>query len=280
MPPKPPTNPPGPNPPDGSPPNLPPFSGPPNSPIGDQFSPITSGNKQGGTGGDMINKAGSHTHMTQGGGTGNSSQTGANKLTSGAFGKIKGSMDLGDTMSEGFGILGAPKPKRQPSGTHSIDAVDSHVSSTGASLATEEGIILPGSTSNGEKSESSHTTIVRIPRDIGNGGFSVVANVSLGSSSGTAILYTTAECIETGATLTHTRKIDANTSAKNITLLPYTRLKNSAGNRLKITVKRTTGTGSDTLYFSSVRLHTLNVTYDRKSITNEKSGSKDMRPYD
>jgi hypothetical protein len=271
---------PRPNPPDGRPPNLPPFSEPPNTPIGDSFSPMTSGGQQSGTGGDMINGNGLHTHMTQGGGSGSTQQTGVNNLTDGMFGNIRGKMDLGDTMSEGFGILGAPKPKRQPTSTHSIEAVDSHITSIGDSLATEEGIILPGSTGSGEKNEAVHTTIIRIPRDIGNGGFSVVANLSLGGSSGLATLYTTVECIETGATLTHTRNISADTTAENVSLLPYTTLKNSAGNRLKVTITRKTGTGDDDLYFSAVRLHTLNVTYERRSVTNDKSGTKDMRPYD
>lgn len=195
-----------------------------------------------------------------------------NRLTDGLMKRVKGKMDMDYDGTQK--VLGSKKPKTIPSNTHSMDTVDSVSATSGDALATEEGIILPGSTGAGEKSESSHVMIIRMPRDaVKNNSISVVANTSLGNTTGSAVLYTKLENIETGLSLEHTTTIGAGTSASTVTLIPKQTVPHAAGTRFKVTITRKVGTGSDDLYFSSVRLHTLQVTYERNSIPSKTMAS-------
>ena len=60
------------------------------------------------------------------------------------------------------------------------------------------------STAAGEKSESSHVMIIRMPRDaVKNNSISIVAKASLGNTTGSAVIYTKLENIDTGLSMEH-----------------------------------------------------------------------------
>jgi len=216
-------------------------------------------------------------------GTISSKTIGTNQLTNAAYGKATKRMDLGGSLNEGFTVLGAEKPKHQPIASHSIDGVDSVTSpSDGSTVISDEGVVLPGVTTDGDKGTHEHKVKVRIPRDVGRGGFVVSATLSTGNtSSQTGRLTTTVTCSETGSTDNQTVNIPGGQTNVKTVLFAGKTITHSAGNTLEVKVQRNVGDGTDNLQFSSIRLHTLEVTYPRKSVPSDnRSLSKNMRPYD
>tara|TARA_Y100000593_G_scaffold39534_1_gene76361 strand:+ start:6600 stop:13841 length:7242 start_codon:yes stop_codon:yes gene_type:complete len=248
---------------DPNPPLLPPTHDLPGTPLGSERS---GSNRTGhATGSHASGSASTRHESNQPYESTTTDKVGVNRLSEGVLKRMKGKMDLPyDGVQK---VLGSSKPKNTPSETHSMGVVDSVTTSSGDALATEEGIILPGSTAAGEKSESSHVMIIRMPRDaVKNNSISIVAKASLGNTTGSAVIYTKLENIDTGLSMEHTTTISAGTDASSITLLPKTTVPHIAGTRFKVTITRKVGTGDDDLYFSSIRLHTLQVTYERDSI--------------
>ena len=85
--------------------------------------------------------------------------------------------------------------------------------------------------------------------------------------------------MDTGATETQAAFLSGAKTNKTVNLVSPTRLDFSSGNRLQITIKRVAGTGDDTLYYSSIRLHTTEVQYKRKSVPDENSQVRNMKGY-
>ena len=125
--------------------------------------------------------------------------------------------------------------------------------------------------------------ILQIPRDaVANNSMSVVANLSVGSTTGNAVLYTTIEVLDEASetSVSHETLIAAGTTTQRKVLLPKLQIPNAAGSRCKVTITRKVGTGEDDLYFSSVRLHTLQVTYERNSVPKQQKVKSHKRNSD
>tara|TARA_Y100000593_G_scaffold94094_1_gene191603 strand:+ start:22035 stop:29342 length:7308 start_codon:yes stop_codon:yes gene_type:complete len=206
-----------------------------------------------------------------------------NMLTTASFKKQKGAMDLGGAFSNDFSILGQNKPTQHPTSIHAIDGTDMVISpSIGSTVMTEEGIVFPGNIggSGEDVVTHEHSMLVRIPNDAINGGFGVYATYSTGGTSDeTAVIETTIKCVDTGATETGTAFLRGASDNKGVTLVAPSKIDFSSGNRLQVTMKRVAGTGDDTLYFSSVRLHTTEVQYKRKSVPDDESQASNLKPY-
>ena len=203
-----------------------------------------------------------------------------NMLTKASFAKNKKKIDLGSVSD--FGILGQEKPTQAPSSTHSIEGVDAVTSpASGNTVVSSEGIVFPGNTGGaGELSLHSHTLTVRIPNDATNGGFGLYATYSLGGTvDERAVLETTFKCIDTGLSDTQSVTLTAGKDNKFVTLFAPTTMNFTPGNRLEITITRRPASGSDNAYYSSVRLHTTEIQYMRKSIVDDNSQSDNMKPY-
>lgn len=126
----------------------------------------------------------------------------------------------------------------------------------------------------------SHTLTVRIPNDATNGGFGLYATYSLGGTvDERAVLETTFKCIDTGLSDTQSVTLTAGKDNKFVTLFAPTTMNFTPGNRLEITITRRPASGSDNAYYSSVRLHTTEIQYMRKSIVDDNSQSDNMKPY-
>ena len=212
--------------------------------------------------------------FNQNAGSGNFSHTtNINGLTGSSYSNITGRMDYLDMGGEGteWGLLGQDKPAIAKSSQRSVDGLDTLITpSSAGATTTNEGFVLPGIIDPDSSDRHTHTQSikVRVPDDIADEMVSVDATYTMGgTSSSVAVLTATVECVETGTSKSRTFKIVGNESNKNLALMGTIPLQGVAtkGNTVKVTIKRTAGTGDDDASYSSVVIHNVKVNFQRFS---------------
>lgn len=212
--------------------------------------------------------------FNQNAGNGNFNHTtNINNISASSYSNLTGrmaSLDMGAQGSE-WGLLGQDKPAIAKNTQRSVDGLDSLITpSSAGATTTNEGFVLPGIIDPDSSDRHTHTQSikVRVPDDIADEMVSVDATYTMGgTSSSLAVLTTTVECVETGTSKSRTFKVVGNESNKKLTLMGTIPLQGVAtkGNTVKVTIKRTAGTGDDDASYSSVVIHNLKVNFQRYS---------------
>ena len=261
-------------------PELPPPTTPPTTPI----PPL-------GGGGTVI-PVGGLLSVSKGGDSDNVGFAGisTNLLGTSAFRGLKGRANFAtDTgLADGrFGVIGQNRPSTALSSDRDIDGIESSIaSSEGTNVMTSDGFILAGviNPETGAQGETHSNTInVRVPNDISSGGFvSVVAQYTFeGDTSSQAVVSTTIQCAETGASHTQESRLVGSTSGRrSVTLVNPVALNGAevAGNTVTVTISRSPAQGQDNAGFTSVVIHSVSVKMRRYSNSGN-AQSTNFRPY-
>ena len=212
---------------------------------------------------------------------------GANNTTAGLHNKIKGKMKLnGDGLSNNqWGILGQPKPVPATSIQKGIDGLDSAIKPASAGATqTSEGWVFPGlvDPDSSDSVTHEHTITSRVPEDVADETISISSTVSLGGTDAQrATLSVVVECEETGASVTRSLNVSANTDKVNVTLLSSTPLNGAdvGGNNIKVTISRTPNSDVDDAINSTLVLHSLKVNFQRSSSYGRDFSRTSFNPY-
>jgi hypothetical protein len=218
------------------------------------------------------------------------SDTNINFLSSSAYGNLNGRMDLsGDIFSHQskFSILGQKKPVSIPSVMRGASDSANLKVSHGVASHNDNGFTLPPSGNHpSEEGSVFHRaemqTVVSVPTDAISEEIALSALVTCGNgtTSGNAVLSVIIECVDTGAKLSRTVHIPANTIRKNIDLFPTNNLNgaNTPSNRIKVTIKRR-NVAEDTATDTSVVLHSVDLQFKRAGMQSRSETNK-FRPYE
>jgi len=182
-----------------------------------------------------------------------------------------------------FSILGQEQIPTTPSSMRSIEGMDVEITPiSGSAVVTSEGYIFASKglqdTDNSSitNQEVSIETSFVVPSDIMNNILSIQASLSNGGtidSNSLVVLYVTAECLETGTSITNTVSVAGGIEKKTVSLMPTTILSglDTVGNNIKVTITRKPNVGNDKST-SSLVLHNLEVNM-RRAAANTKSTS-------
>ena len=195
----------------------------------------------------------------------------SNNLALGTMNKIKGTMDFNnDSVTGGsFAVLGQKKPSKPPRNESGIEGIDSHITPSGDSVMSNEGMSLAG-WAGGEapKTYNEFVVTVRAPPNPESSKIRVEGKYTLNtiSSSQVAYLQVNVMCLETGRLDTNTITLQAG-SQQNVVLYEGTLGgMEIAGNTLKVSIGREAGVSPDTATYSSVNIHNVQVATDRRSV--------------
>ena len=204
-----------------------------------------------------------------------SPSSGANQLTSGIYGNIKGRMALDNDAFSGqgsFSILGQKRPSPLPSmmTPPSGSGLDNIAPAFGGATKTDSDITLPGvgNSDNTGDSSSGLTASASVPVSVVSDKINVSGVVSCSptsTSSERAALSVYVECLETGATAQNDIIVSVGSSKKLVELLPNTIINGGStfGNTIHVTISRTPDISNDTADYHSVKIHSLNVLFDQ-----------------
>ena len=204
-----------------------------------------------------------------------SPSSGANQLTSGIYGNMKGRMALDNDMfsSQGsFSILGQRKPSPLPS--MMVPATNSGLGNIspafGGATKGDGEMVLPGvgNSDNTGDSSSGIETSVAVPLNVVSETVNVTGVISCAPNSvgsEKAVLNCSIECVETGEVLNNDIMISTGTSKQTIDLIPNATLNGSStlGNNLRVIISRTPEFSKDTANFNSVKIHSLDILFDQ-----------------
>ena len=197
----------------------------------------------------------------------------ANNLDITTTNKFNGSMSLDNLLPNGVqGIPGQPRPAKLAQKTKGLAGIDAKfVSAEGEAAETDEGWILPGSSTIGLSEASTNVQhslnlYGTVPMDSAQPVIGLSAYVSAEILDGEQYftLETTITCEDTGESITHTHTQLVTqigglsmVNHRQITLLPqqYFASAGVEGRRLKATITRKPGQGVDNMLFSSVVVH-------------------------
>jgi len=209
-----------------------------------------------------------------------------NAMSSSAFGRIKGRMDLiNDNLSgsASFSVLGQKKPSITPSTMRGMESEVLLKATSGAASEGAEGYVFGAKGLMGGEAEaaSQNVTIQTsfvVPTDILSNRISIEATATHGptiANNTTAILYVTATIKETNETVTNTVRLGTGIRKKRISLIPTKPFKGlkQAGNNIEVTITRKAGTGDDDADTTSITLHNLEVKMHRASANTRSSAS-------
>ena len=100
-----------------------------------------------------------------------------------------------------------------------------------------------------------------------------------GTASSVAVLTVEVECVETAQTQTRTFSVPGNKSKTQLTLMGTIPLQGVAtkGNTVKVTIKRTPGSGDDDASYSSVVIHNVKVNFQRFSTKGKSNSAFNLR---
>tara|TARA_R110002012_G_scaffold9222_1_gene42449 strand:+ start:8352 stop:15455 length:7104 start_codon:yes stop_codon:yes gene_type:complete len=197
-----------------------------------------------------------------------------NNLSLGTYSNLKGRMDIGDVGdSEGtWSILGQKKTPTKKNTQRSVDGLDSlNTPSSAGATTTEEGFVLPGIIDPDSSDRYTHTQSIKVgvPDDIANETISVDCSYSMGGTAANiGVLTVEVKCEETGNSKSRTFKVIGNQEKKKLNLMgtiPLTGV-STKGNTVKVTIKRTAGSGDDDATYSSIVIHNIKVNFQRYSI--------------
>jgi hypothetical protein len=182
-----------------------------------------------------------------------------------------------------FSILGQEQIPTTPSNMRSIEGMDVEITPiSGSAVVTSEGYIFASKglqdTDNSSitNQEVSIETSFVVPSDIMSNILFIQASLSNGGtidSNSLVVLYVTAECLETGTSVTNTVSVAGGIEKKTVSLMPTTILSglDTVGNNIKVTITRQPNVGNDKSS-SSLVLHNLEVNM-RRAAANTKSTS-------
>ena len=192
-----------------------------------------------------------------------------NSMSDLAVKNIKGITEMSsDKSSSGgtWGVLGQKKIGPSATSDSTIEGFDSTQGQVGSAVTTSDGFALPGidDPEAGAAGElHSHTVTVRVPDTAASDFVAIDANVTYETitSGGNAELTLTVECVETAKTYTRAVSIAQGLNRQKVTLSPQILLSgaSTAGNTLKITLKRTPGQGNDSGPFQTITVHNISL---------------------
>ena len=193
---------------------------------------------------------------------------------SGLFNAVKGANQLPDLVGDNFAVLGQKKPSPTPGSSQPTGGgLDTQfVPSDGAATAGNDGMTFPGSTDNGVTS-SSATSRSSVRESAAIAGVVLVsARVTVGGSSGNAVLYTEVTCPETGHRVTVPTTIAAGTTDKSTNLFSgIIKGASTKGNTIVVKIARDAGYDTDTATYSGVTLTGYEVRVTRNSVAGSKA---------
>ena len=221
-----------------------------------------------------------------GGGAGLPSGSGTNNLTAGAYGNMKGRMNLdSDNFSHqsSFNILGQKRQGPKPGAMREVEGFNSNIMpASGNATKTDSGMVLPGvghSDNTGDKTSSIEGTAT-VPIDVLNNEINITGKITCSGATGVggnvAILTVTALCIDTNASITNSVTVPVGSDNSTIELLPTALLDGAGiyGNKIKVTVSRSPDAGSDTADNNSIIIHNVGVAFKRAAFFAPSLGSQ------
>ena len=210
----------------------------------------------------------------------------SNNLTAGAYGNMKGRMELGsDNFSHqsSFNILGQKRQGPKPGAMKEVEGFNSNIMpASGNATKTDSGMVLPGvghSDNTGDKTSSIEGTTI-VPIDALNNEINITGKVTCSGGSGAdgqvSVLTVTASCVDTDTTITNTVTIPVGSNNRTVELLPTALLDGAGtyGNKIKVTVSRSPDAGSDTADNHSVIIHNVGVAFKRSAFFSPSLGSE------
>lgn len=183
-----------------------------------------------------------------------------------------------------FGILGQ---KRTPPPLNTQRAVDGFgdtlLPTSATATMSSEGMVFTGvvNPESSNRYTQTHSMNVKVPDDVANEIVTITGLYSLGGDGTTkGVITATAECVETGATITRTITLSGNHEKKSFPILTGSLDgASTAGNTVKVTMKRTPGAGDDDADYSSVIVHNIGVNFQRFSVKGFGTTSLGFKPY-
>lgn len=223
-----------------------------------------------------------------------SPQLGLNDISTGAYSSLSNAMNVdGSQMSAQYdnSILGQNIMPTTPS---SMIGMPGHLRvypTEGASSETMGGITLPGKGKDKNsqdnraiRQEVKHKgeSMVRVPSDALNNEISIVADVSIPSTTlpATGVLYVDVLCAETGSTISESLALNTGTNKTNLHLCSRQLLDGAGtpGNTIIVSLSRTPGMLGDSANYTSMSVTNLKVQFKRAAV-NTQSSSNVFKPY-
>tara|TARA_R110001632_G_scaffold7580_1_gene30246 strand:- start:21590 stop:28336 length:6747 start_codon:yes stop_codon:yes gene_type:complete len=198
-------------------------------------------------------------------------------LGNAALNRIKGSMNFNnDSVTGGaFGVLGQTKPAPVPRDQAGVSGIDSFIApASGDAFMGENGMVFSGSV--GDTFAAPPTAFVataRIPPNSLSNKLEVTGRVSMRAATGTAVLFVTVECTDTGVRKTNTVSIDNIVRGQVVLFSGVLEGADVSSNTIKVTVERNAQTGDDDANFASVTLHNLQIATDNRSVSGNSQSS-------
>lgn len=210
----------------------------------------------------------------------------SNQLASASYGNNKGRMDFLENAVSGssFGFLGQKRTPPPLNTQRAVDGLGNDMQATSATaFASSEGMIFTGivNPDSSDRFTQTHTMSIKVPDDVSNEMLTINGSYSLGGDgTDKAVLTVDVECVETGATDTRTLTLSGNHEKRAFPLLT-TSLNGAStvGNTIKVSIKRTPGSGNDDANFSSLVVHNIAVNFQRFSIKGFGTSSLGFTPY-
>ena len=210
-----------------------------------------------------------------------------NQFGSALYGNTKGRMDFleNGVSDSSFGVLGQKRVAPPMNTQRAVEGLGNNTqAASSTALTSDEGMIFTGvvNPESNNRFTQLHTMSVKVPDDVSDEILTVGGFYSLGGDGTTkAVLTVEASCVETGATDSRTITLSGNKEQQSFPLLT-TSLNGAStvGNTIKITIKRTPGTGDDDANYSSLVVHNIAVNFQRFSLKGFGNSSAGFKPYD
>ena len=200
---------------------------------------------------------------------------GVNNTTPDLMNRIGGKMDFHSqfgNMDGDFSILGSKKTGAPPQTTKAIEGADIVWDKKRGSVISSEGAVFPGLTDTDADVKGfihQHSLRVTVPDDVMGQQIVVSGIASCDAATGSAALFVTLECIETGDSKTNTVSIECPFSNRATPIISASiKGAETPGNTIKLTIRRQANQGQDTndSQFNSVILHKADVKFIRGAI--------------
>lgn len=212
---------------------------------------------------------------------------GSNQMANSSYSNQRGRMDFleGGMSGSNFGVLGQKRVPPPLNTQRAVDGIGDNLQPTSATATTSsEGMVFTGivNPDSSDRFTQTHSITVKVPDDVSDEMLTVTGLYSLGGDGTTkAVITATVECVETGSSFTRTMNLSGNQEKKSfpIATTPLSGV-STAGNTVKITLKRTPATGDDDASYSALILHNISVNFQRFSIKGFGTSSLGFKPYD
>ena len=196
---------------------------------------------------------------------------GANNMASNLTNQIKGVMEFNnDSVTGGaFGVLGQKKPAAAPRNNDGAYGL-TMAPADGEGIKDDDGITFAGAADN-TNAYSAFNTNVPVPPGVATETVQISGYVTMGASSGDAVLYVTVSTLEEG--ILTTKETTISSSGAVVLFDDIVDGAKTNNNTLKVTIARQAGTGDDTAQYSSVTVKNLQVGFDTQSVSGSSQSS-------